>query len=65
MKFAKQTERLIEQYAKDGYEIHVGNNPRMDQAPKWQGHHLVRLAQTNSRYHGRSVRTVWAAKRKK
>jgi hypothetical protein len=63
MRFAKQTLDLVEKYEGLGYEIHVGNNPRMDLTKKWADHDLVRIARTNSRYHGNCVRTVWATKK--
>ena len=63
MRFAKQTLERIEKYEGLGYEIHIGNNPRMDRAKKWASHDVVRIARTNSRRHGHCVRTVWAAKK--
>ena len=64
MRFAKKTIEMIEEYRSLGYDIHVGNNPRMDTHKKWANHHLVRIAQTNDRRSGLCRRTVWASKKK-
>jgi hypothetical protein len=54
----------MEQAESDGFEIIIGNNPYLDKAAKWASHDVRRLAQTNSRHHGRPVRTVWAVRPK-
>lgn len=64
MKFAKKTIELIEKYKSLGYEIHVGNNPRMGKTEKWKNHDLIRIAQTNDRRSGLCKRTIWASKEK-
>ena len=46
-----------------GYEIIIGNNPLLPYAKKWSGYECVRLCGTNSRYHGWSIRTVFAVRR--
>ena len=56
------TAAQIEQLSADGYRILVGNNPMMDKAKKWQGHKLVRISLVNSRFHGKSIRTIWGVK---
>lgn len=60
--YAKSTLEKIDHYESEGYTIICGNNPFLDKARKWAGHECVRLAQTNSRRHGRCVSTVWAVK---
>lgn len=64
MKFAKTTIEKIEHYKSLGYQIHIGNNPRMNKTKKWANYHLVRIAQTNDRRSGLCKRTVWASKEK-
>ena len=34
----------------------------MNKAKKWAGFDTVRVAQTNSRFHGKSIQTLWAVK---
>jgi len=63
MGFSKKTKRLIDQYKSMGYEIIIGNNPRLPDAKCWQDYECVRLCLTNSKYHGWSIRTVWAVRR--
>lgn len=46
----------------DGFQIHIGNNPNMDSAAKWSGCQVKRLSLVNSRYHGKTIRTIWATK---
>lgn len=57
---ANSTAAKIKKHVSAGDDIYIGNNPFMDKAKKWEWFHLTRLAQTNSRYHGRSIRTIWA-----
>lgn len=54
----------IEKHVNLGYTIYIGNNPQMDRVDKWQEHDLVRLSLINDRRHGKSIRTIWAAKPK-
>jgi UDP-N-acetylmuramyl pentapeptide synthase len=56
------TAETIETLSAEGYQILVGNNPRMDKAKKWANVDLIRVSQVNSRTHGKSVRTIWAVK---
>ena len=60
MKFAKRTLDKMAAYEAAGYTILVGNDPTKRAGGKWE--EVVRLAQTNSRRHGWSVRTVYAVK---
>lgn len=63
MGFSKKTKSLIEEYESMGYEIIIGNNPRLPEAKKWADYECVRLCLTNSKYHGYSVHTVWAVRK--
>tara|TARA_B100000214_G_scaffold375332_1_gene361214 strand:- start:2793 stop:3203 length:411 start_codon:yes stop_codon:yes gene_type:complete len=63
MGMSKKTLSLIEEYASMGYEIIIGNNPRLPEAKKWANYECVRLCRTNSPTHGWSIRTVWAVRR--
>jgi len=63
MGMSKKTLSLIEEYESMGYEIIIGNNPRLPDSKKWSEYECVRLCLTNSRYHGWSIRTVWAVRR--
>ena len=63
MGFSKKTKRLIEEYESMGYEIIIGNNPRLPEAKKWADYECVRLCLTNSKHHGYSVHTVWAVRK--
>lgn len=62
MSYALQTIAKIAAHKAAGYEIIEGNAPFLNKSAKWARHECVRLAQTNSRRHGRSVSTVWAVK---
>ena len=62
MRHTMATYKKIQQYIDDGYEIIEGNNPMLFTRKKYQGYHVVRLAQTNSRIHGKSINTIWAIK---
>ena len=64
MEFAKKTIQKMDNYIQQGFEIIVGNNPRMNNFKKWAHHDLILLARTNSRTHGYCIRTVWAIKKK-
>ena len=64
MRFAKETLEKMETYEALGYEVIVGNDWRLGQRPKYRDFDCVKLAQTNHRQHGKSVRTVWAIKLK-
>lgn len=46
----------------DGFQIHIGNNPRMDSAKKWASCQVRRISLVNSRHHGKTIRTIWATK---
>lgn len=62
MAYAKSTLEKIARYEAEGYTVICGNNPFLNKTRKWAGHECIRLAQTNSRYHGRCISTVWAVK---
>lgn len=61
MKFASKTLRLMAEYRERGYEIIVGNDWKKASRPKWAGHHVVKLAQTNGSA-GWPERTVHAVR---
>jgi hypothetical protein len=63
-RFSAETLQRMEQAESDGFEIIIGNNPYLDKAAKWANHEVRKIAQTNSRRHGRPVRTVWAVRPK-
>ena len=63
MKLANKTLDLIKDHEARGFEILIGNNPRLSRRPKWQNHICVRLAHTNGAS-GLCKRTVWAVKAK-
>ena len=63
MGFSKKTKSRIDMYSSMGYEIIIGNNPRLPEAKKWSDYECVRLCQTNSKHHGYSVHTVWAVRK--
>ena len=63
MGFSKKTKSRIDMYRSMGYEIIIGNNPRLPDAKCWQDYECVRLCQTNSKHHGWSIRTVWAVRK--
>ncbi|GIV82183.1 MAG: hypothetical protein KatS3mg051_1537 [Anaerolineae bacterium] len=63
-RYARKTVRLAEELAATGYTIIVGNDPFLAARPKWAEYDCIRIAQTNSRLHGYSIRTVWAVKPK-
>lgn len=46
----------------DGFTIRIGNNPNLNNTSKWDGHQVKRISLVNSRYHGKSIRTIWATK---
>lgn len=56
------TFNICDTLEKDGFSFIPGNNPFMKLAKKWENYELVRVAQTNSRTHGRCVQTLWAVK---
>ena len=64
MGFSKKTKSRIDMYSSMGYEIIIGNNPRLPDAKKWADYECVRLCLTNSKYHGYSVHTVWAVRKR-
>jgi predicted HAD superfamily phosphohydrolase YqeG len=49
---------MIEEYKTKGYQIHVGNNPKMHRTKKWANHCLIRLTHRGTKY------TIWASKLK-
>lgn len=62
MNFAESTKKKMTKMEAEGYAIVVGNDWRLNRRPKWAGFDCVRIAQTNDRFHGRCVRTVWAVR---
>ena len=60
--YAAKTIAKIADHEARGYTIIYGNAPYLNRSAKWSGHECVRLAQTNSRSHGRSISTVWAVR---
>ncbi len=62
MQYSKKTLNKIDFYKKLGFTIIEGNNPMMRNSKKWNNFELIRICQTNSKYHGFSLYTVWAVK---
>lgn len=56
------TWRRCEILARQGFRFIPGNNPRLGNTNKWRYNSPIRIAQTNSRYHGMSVQTLWAVR---
>ena len=46
-----------------GYSFIAGNNYKLNKTKKWSGFDCIRVAQTNSRTHGKSIATMWAVKK--
>lgn len=61
-RYSNATKAKIEQYRAAGYEIVEGNNPFFNKAKKRAGLECVRICQTNSKRHGKSMWTVWGVK---
>jgi hypothetical protein len=61
-KMAPVTIRLIAEHEALGFEIVIGNDYRLPTRPKWRNYEVRRLCGTNSRRHGRCIRTVFAVK---
>ncbi len=53
----------MSEYEAAGYTVLDGNDWRLSQRKKWANFECVKLAQTNSRRHGKCVSTVWAVRR--
>ena len=64
MAYSKNTIKKIEKYQNEGFKIIHGNNPKMDKTLKWSDYNLIKICQTNSKFHGWSLYTVWALKKK-
>lgn len=61
----KHTEKTLEKvafYQAQGYAIIEGNNHRLPTRKKYRDYEIVRIARTNSRYHGHCINTIWAVK---
>ena len=65
--FREATQRItaptvlkMEQLAHKGYRFIVGNNPHA--ARPYGFSDAVKVSQVNSRYHGNSIRTIWAVR---
>ena len=63
MGMSKKTKSLIDQFESRGYDIIIGNNPRLPESKRWADYECVRLCLTNSKHHGWCIRTVWAVRR--
>lgn len=61
-RFRKSTQVKMARAEADGFEIRVGNDPHLGHRRKWADHECLKIAQTNGRRHGYSVRTVWAVR---
>ena len=59
-KFMQATIDHIAAYLDEGWTVLIGNYPFLGSAAKYRGKQVRQLTYTNSRYHGKSVRTVWA-----
>ena len=55
-----ETFRKCDELSERGYFFISGNNPRLGDTKKWAAYYPVRVAQTNSRIHGKSIQTLWA-----
>jgi len=64
MTFAKSTIEKMNKAKAEGFTIIVGNDWRLGRRPKYAKFECRKLAQTNDRHHGKSVRTVWAIRPK-
>lgn len=56
----QKTRDTMRELTAQGYTIIEGNNPYLPRRKKYAGYDIVRIAQTNSRYHGKSINTVFA-----
>jgi len=63
MKRTQKTEDKITELEDQGYKIIDGNNPFLNKHKKYAGFECIRIAQTNSRRHGKSINTVWAVRK--
>jgi hypothetical protein len=59
---SSKTIKKMDFYEKLGFGFIAGNNYRLSRAKKWEKYNCVRIAQTNSRHHGKSIATMWAVK---
>jgi len=59
---ASVTIQKIKSHIEKGFKILLGNDFRLANRPKWSGSQTIKLADTNSKNHGRCIRTVWAVK---
>ncbi len=63
MKHQQKTIDLMDKLEELGFKIIEGNNPFLSKHKKYADFECIRIAQTNSRKHGKSINTVWAIKK--
>jgi hypothetical protein len=56
----EQTFQTCYRLANNGYQILIGNAPHLDESAKYSGKNVIRVSKVNSRYHGNTIRTIWA-----
>jgi len=61
-KLSQRTLTLIEERIAMGFDVIIGNDWKLHTRKRWANYTCVLLARTNSRRHGKTVRTVWAVK---
>jgi hypothetical protein len=64
MRFASTTTEKMRAAEADGFTVIVGNDWRLPTRPKYRDCEVRKIAQTNSRRHGKPIRTVWAVRPK-
>jgi len=64
MTYAKTTRQKMNAALLEGFLIIEGNDWRLDRRPKYANCEVRKIAQTNDRHHGKSVRTIWAIRPK-
>jgi len=64
MNFAKTTIEKMNTARAEGFTVIVGNDWRLGQRPKYANCDVRKIAQTNDKHHGKSVRTIWAVRLK-
>ena len=62
--FASSTVCKLKDHLTRGYDLIVGNDPKLGARPKWDDHDCVRLNLLNDRRDGWPLRTVWAVRPK-
>ena len=58
----KQTIERMDTLESRGYRFVAGNNWRLGKNKKWENYICIKVAQTNSKSHGKCIATMWAVK---